>query len=96
MDEGILKILKTVVDPELDVNIVDLGLIYEAKKVTTQKVCIQMTLTSPTCPWQGMLQQLIKEALKQNGFKLIKIEITFDSPWNPKRISKEARLKLGL
>lgn len=90
--------LKTVVDPELDVNIVDLGLIYKVE-INQKKgeVQIDMTLTSPGCPLSFVFQDLVRDAvLKIKGVKKVFVNLVFEPVWNPDRISEEARDKLGV
>lgn len=94
--------LKTILDPELHVNIVDLGLIYkiqvrEVRKVL--KVHITMTLTTPGCPLAGMFDALVRNALKKlpgiDVNKDVKIELTFDPPWTMEMMTEEVRVELG-
>lgn len=95
--------LKKVIDPELKVNIVDLGLIYKVKiqsEKSQVRVYILMTLTTPGCPLAGMFDVLVKHELKKiAGFdveKDLKIELTFDPPWVPEMMSEEARAELEM
>ena len=101
-DKTIRNRLKTVMDPELNVNIVDLGLIYKVKaknKEGKTKIYILMTLTSSGCPLAGMFDALVKNSLKTiSGFdaeKDVKIELTFDPPWTPEMMTEEVRAELG-
>ena len=89
-------------DPELNVNIVDLGLIYKVKikkEKSKKKIYILMTLTTPGCPLGGMFEALVAHVFKDvPGFdpeKDLKIELTFDPPWTPEMMSEEARINLG-
>ena len=92
--KNVMKILKKVKDPEIDIDVVSLGLIYNVK-VEGKRAKILMTLTSPFCPLGGFLVEKIKKELEKNGYKA-EIEVTFDPPWSPDRMSKEAREKLRL
>ena len=89
--------LKQVLDPELGISIVDLGLIYEIK-IKKEKVKIVMTLTTIGCPLFSLIEEEIKNRLKELGLKEeeIKLELTFDPPWTLERMSKEARAMLGI
>jgi len=93
--------LKEVIDPELGVNIVDLGLVYktEVREVSkVQKVHVLMTLTSPGCPLAGMFDGLVKGAVEEiEGVdrKNIEVELTFDPPWTSELMSKEVKAELG-
>lgn len=89
-------------DPELNVNIVDLGLVYDVKlkiKNAKFKIKILMTLTTPGCPLRGMFEVLVAHVFKDvPGFdpeKDLKIELTFDPPWTPEMMSEEVRINLG-
>jgi metal-sulfur cluster biosynthetic enzyme len=89
--------LKQVLDPELGISIVDLGLIYEIK-IQKEKVKIVMTLTTIGCPLFSLIEEEVKNRLKELGLKEeeIKLELTFDPPWTIERMSKEARAMLGI
>jgi len=90
-----LKVLKTIIDPEIGENIVDLGLIYDLK-VENERVEVLMTLTSFGCPLAGFFVKEIESRLRNAGFKDVKVEITFDPIWTPERMSKEVRKRLGI
>ncbi len=89
--------LKEVLDPELGISIVDLGLIYEIK-IEKEKVKIVMTLTTIGCPLFSLIEEEVKNRLKELGLKEeeIKLELTFDPPWTIERMSNEARAMLGI
>jgi metal-sulfur cluster biosynthetic enzyme len=89
--------LKQVLDPELGISIVDLGLIYDIK-IEKEKVKIVMTLTTIGCPLFSLIEEEVKNRLKELGLKEedIKLELTFDPPWTLERMSKEARAMLGI
>ncbi len=87
--------LKRVIDPEIGINIVDLGLIYDVK-VENDVAHVCMTLTVPGCPLINMLTQQAEKAVRAvEGIKDVKLELTWDPPWNPKMMSEDAKRKLG-
>jgi len=88
--------LKEVIDPELDINIVDLGLIYEIDVDDENNIDILMTLTTPGCPLHGIFDELVKKELRSlDGVGDIEVELTFEPRWSPEEMSDEARDKLG-
>ena len=92
----VIEVLKECYDPEIPADVYSLGLIYgvEIKKDVVE---ITMTLTSPGCAFGPMLAQGIKEKVEQiKGVRETKVEIVFDPPWGPDKISEEAKLKLGI
>ncbi len=92
----IIERLKDVYDPEIPVNIYDLGLIYNVDIDEANKANIIMTLTSPGCPVADMLVDDVKQAaLGVENVKEADIELTFDPPWDKSMMSEEARLELG-
>jgi len=93
--EEVVKQLKKVMDPELGVNIVDLGLIYDVI-IKNDNVKIKMTLTSMGCPMSPyFLENVEKAAKKIKGVKKVSVGLVFEPVWSPERISKTARCKLG-
>ncbi|MBL0308421.1 MAG: SUF system Fe-S cluster assembly protein [Bacteroidetes bacterium] len=93
---GIIEVLKTVFDPEIPVNIFDLGLIYEINVLADFNVEIVMTLTSPNCPVAGILPGEVEEKAKTvAGVKDVTLELVFEPPWNQEMMSEEAKLELG-
>lgn len=93
--EEIKNKLKEVVDPELGVNIVDLGLVYEIRE-DKGNINILMTLTTPGCPMAAGFTQEVERKIRQiRGVKKVRVDLTFDPPWTPDKMSKEARKKLG-
>lgn len=93
--EQILDVLRGVVDPELHINIVDLGLVYGAQQQGT-KVDVQMTLTSPGCPYGPYLLHQVKDMLLHlKGIDDASIQVVWEPPWGPDKMSEEARLELG-
>ncbi len=94
--KAILEVLKKIPDPELGISIVDLGLIYDVKISKNNIITVVMTLTSQFCPLFEMIQAPIKSILKKNPqVKDVLVELTFDPPWNPDKMSKKAKIKLG-
>ena len=96
----IIKYLKTIYDPEIPVNIYDLGLIYDIKLVRQQdgyKAIITMTLTSVVCPVGESIVELVKNvANKIDGLSEVEVNLTFDPPWDRSKMSDEAKLVLGM
>ena len=96
MREEIKQALKKVYDPEISVDIYELGLIYDVIEKDNH-IDINMTLTSPTCPVAGMLIQSVDMAVKKvEGIDTAYVNLVFHPSWNQKMMSEEARLELGL
>ena len=93
--EKVYSQLATVMDPELHIDIVSLGLIYgvEAQK---QEIKVTMTLTTPGCPLAPVIDQLIKEALKPLGAKKVELKLVCEPAWSKDMMSAEAKLQLGM
>lgn len=92
----LLEALKQVIDPELMINVVDLGLIYSVEQ-QDEKVQVEMTLTSPACPAGPQLIQQAKLALEKiEGVKEADIKLVMSPPWSPDRMTDEARDHLGI
>jgi FeS assembly SUF system protein len=90
------EVLRTVYDPEIPVNIMDLGLVYELKVSDDGKVKIVMTLTAPGCPVAGdIVAEVQQKAEAIEGVTDVYVHLTFDPPWNREMMSEEARLELG-
>ncbi|MDT0691168.1 iron-sulfur cluster assembly protein [Salegentibacter sp. F188] len=97
LGEKIVKVLKTIYDPEIPVDIYELGLIYDVMVSTDYEVKILMTLTTPNCPVAESLPQEVEERVKSlDMVKDAEVEITFDPPWTQDLMSEEAKLELGL
>ncbi|HEY4030925.1 MAG TPA: SUF system Fe-S cluster assembly protein [Caulobacteraceae bacterium] len=89
--------LKTVFDPEIPVDIYELGLIYKVDVSDTLDVAIDMTLTAPGCPVAGEMPGWVQEAvMKVDGVKSCDVNLVFDPPWDPSRMSDEAKLQLNM
>ena len=96
LEKRIWAELKKVLDPELNVSLVDLGLIYKVK-VKNDQAIITMTLTTVGCPLFGLIQQQIEEQIKAiKGIKAVEIKLVFDPPWSMEMVSDDAKLKLGI
>ena len=97
IENAVILSLKNIHDPEIPVNIYDLGLIYAIVIDDELNVQITMTLTSPNCPVAESLPAEVKTGIKMiDGVKEVDIEITFDPPWSMERLSEETMLELGL
>ena len=97
LGEKIVKVLKTIYDPEIPVDIYELGLIYDVMVNEDYDVKILMTLTSPNCPVAESLPLEVKEKVKSiDEIKDVEVEITFDPPWTQELMSEEAKLELGM
>ncbi|MCD7969594.1 MAG: iron-sulfur cluster assembly protein [Alistipes sp.] len=97
IERDIVNVLKNIYDPEIPVNIYDLGLIYEIDVEPGGKPSISMTLTAPTCPVAEQLVEDVKQQVgKVNGVTEVEVNLTFDPPWDRSMISEEALLELGL
>jgi FeS assembly SUF system protein len=97
LEERIVAALKTCYDPELPVNIYELGLIYELKIDPAGEVSIRMTLTSPGCPVAGSLVREVQSKVEAvSGVTAVKVDLVWDPPWDKSRMSEAALLTLGL
>jgi FeS assembly SUF system protein len=95
--EPIIEALRTVYDPEIPVNLYDLGLIYRIDIGEDGSVAIDMTLTAPACPVAGMMPVMVKEAVqKVDGVGDVEVELVWDPPWSQDKMTEEAQLQLGL
>ena len=96
LGEKIVNVLKTIFDPEIPVDIYELGLIYDVFVNEDHEVKILMTLTTPNCPVAETLPLEVEEKIKSlDAVKNAEVEITFDPPWSQDLMSDEAKLKLG-
>ena len=94
--EDVREVLKNVYDPEIPVNVVDLGLIYNVQ-VDEGNVFVQMTLTAPGCGMGPMIAQQAEWAVSElDGVQDVEVEMTFDPPWSPDLISEDGKKLLGL
>src|SRR4051812_47103327 len=94
--EKALEAIKKVYDPEIPVNIYELGLVYEISVFPVNNVFVQMTLTSPSCPAAQSIPDDVKRNIKEiEGVNDVTVEITFDPPWTQEMMSEAAKLELG-
>ncbi len=97
LGEKIVRVIKTIYDPEIPVDIYELGLIYDVFVNVDHDVKILMTLTTPNCPVAETLPLEVEEKIKSiNEVKSAEVEITFDPPWSQELMSEEAKLELGM
>ena len=97
LETNVIAVLRTIYDPEIPVNIYDLGLVYGLDVDAAGKVDIRMTLTAPACPvaetFPGTVEQRLYEV---PGVSEVRVELVWEPPWNPDRLSEDAKLSLGL
>lgn len=97
IESAIVDVIKTIYDPEIPVNIYDLGLIYDIIVNSDHEVTINMTLTAPNCPVADILPVEVKEKVTNiEGVKNTDVNIVFDPPWDQSMMSDEAKLELGM
>jgi FeS assembly SUF system protein len=100
LKDQVVAALKTVYDPEMPINIYELGLIYDVAvddAAAAGEVAIRMTLTAPNCPVAGSLPAEVERAIRAvPGVTGVKLDLTFDPPWSKDRMSQAARLALGI
>ena len=94
--ETVMEALKTCYDPEIPINIVDLGLVYDVQ-VQDDRVRIALTLTSPHCPLAGVLQEDVRRKLESlDGVRHADVNLVWEPPWTPDRIRPDAKMELGI
>ena len=97
LTDGIIEALKSVYDPEIPVDIYELGLIYKVDLSDDRDVAIEMTLTAPGCPVAGEMPGWVEDAVRKvEGVKSAKAALVFDPPWDPSKMSDEAKLALNM
>jgi FeS assembly SUF system protein len=97
LTDKLIEQLKTVYDPEIPVDIYELGLIYKVDVSDDKHVVIDMTLTAPGCPVAGEMPGWVEDAIRViPEVKSCKVELVFDPPWDPSRMSDEAKLQLNM
>ncbi|MCQ2227319.1 MAG: SUF system Fe-S cluster assembly protein [Bacteroidales bacterium] len=97
LEVRVIEALKQIYDPEIPVNIYDLGLVYKIEVDDDLSVHIVMTLTTPNCPEVESLPEEVMSLVQGlNGVKQVEVNLTFDPPWSQENLSEEARLELGL
>lgn len=95
MKDKIIAELKKITDPEIGINIYDMGFIYQID-ITDKKVTIDMTLTTPNCPVAKVLPLEVKEAIKSLGFEDVTINLVWEPTWSFDKMSEDAKLALGM
>ena len=96
LKEDVIAAIRECYDPEIPVNIYDLGLIYEVNVLASSKVGLVMTLTSPHCPVAEILPAQVKSRVELvEGVDEVDLELTWDPPWTPEQMSEAAKLELG-
>ena len=97
-EAAVVEALKTVYDPEIPVDIYELGLIYDIGIEPEGKVAIKMTLTAPGCPVAGTMPQMVEDAIRAKvpGANEVEVELVWDPPWDFTRMSEAARLELNM
>ena len=95
--DKVIEVLRACYDPEIPVNIYELGLIYDVKVETSGGVYVKMTLTSPACPAAGSLPGEVEDKVRRlPGATDIKVDVVWDPPWDPSKMTEAARLQLGM
>jgi len=93
----LIAAMKTVYDPEIPVDIYELGLIYKVDVADNKDITVDMTLTAPGCPVAGEMPVMVQQALETvEGVGKVTVNMTFDPPWTPDRMSEEAKLELNM
>jgi FeS assembly SUF system protein len=97
LETQVIEAIRTCFDPEIPVNIYELGLIYDVKVDPSGEVGVRMTLTSPHCPAAASLPAEVEGKVRAvSGVTSAKVEVVWDPPWDPSRMSEAARLQLGM
>jgi FeS assembly SUF system protein len=97
IEAEVTEALRNCFDPEIPVNIYELGLIYEVKVEPTGAVAVRMTLTSPSCPAAQSLPGEVRERIKAiPGVTDVSVDVVWDPPWDPSRMTEAAKLQLGM
>ena len=94
-EELVMEVLRECQDPEIPLNIVDLGLVYDVQ-AAQDAVRVKMSMTAPDCPSHHSITQDVRAKLEEAGFADPQVEVVWDPPWTPHRISEEGRKKLGM
>ena len=97
IEEAVIEVLRTVFDPEIPVNIYEMGLIYEIDVDAAGRVLVRMTLTSPGCPVAGSLMPEVERKIAAvPGVTDVYVELVWEPPWDPSRMTDAAKLQLGM
>lgn len=95
-EEAVVRMLKTVYDPEIPINVYDLGLIYKVESLSEGEVLIEMTLTAPNCPAADFILEDVRMKVESvEGIKNVTVNMVFDPAWDKDMMSEEAKLELG-
>ncbi len=95
--EEIMNALRSVMDPEIGLDVVSLGLVYDVSISDSGEVQIKMTMTTPGCPLVGMMTEDVKNVIETiDGVKSVQVELVWDPPWTADMIAPEVRAKLGI
>lgn len=97
MENKVISALRQIFDPEIPVNIYDLGLVYDLRLDDQYNVYVLMTLTTPNCPVAEDMPGMVREEVgRVEGIGEVRVELTFDPPWDMERLTDEAKLELGM
>jgi len=97
LPERVVEVLRTVYDPEIPVNIYEMGMVYDIAATPEGDVTITMTLTSPACPVAGTLPLEVEQKVREiPGVKTSRVNLVWDPPWEPSKMTEGAKLQLGL
>ena len=97
LESRVIERVRTIYDPEIPINIYELGLVYELKVEPSGQVHIKMTLTAPACPEAGSIPPRVESEVREvSGVSDVQVELVWDPPWNPNRMSEAAKLQLGI
>ena len=97
LDPALLReALKQVIDPEIYENIVDLGLVYDVEVAPADQVCVTMTLTTPHCPMGPQIIEDVEKTMKEAGAGKVHVELTWEPPWTPDRMTDALKAQLGI
>ena len=96
IEQKIINVLKSIFDPEIPVDVYELGLIYEIKIDDELNVGIEMTLTSPNCPVAGQMPEWVEQAVNRAGHDKVRVNLTFEPPWTKEYVSEDGLLALGM
>ena len=97
LTDKLIEKLKTVYDPEIPVDIYELGLVYKVDVSDDRDVAIDMTLTAPGCPVAGSMPEWVENAVRHHGgVESVKVELVWEPPWTPERMSMRAKLELNM
>lgn len=96
LEQQIYQVLRTIYDPEIPVNVVELGLIYNIE-INGKNIIIDMTLTNPACPVAAQFPEIVQSHISTiSGVETVQVNLVWDPPWTPERMSEAARFELGL